>query len=165
MNVFYTNHNPIIAAHDHCTIHMRKMIVEYAQLLSTAHHVLDSLTPEGIYKCTHINHPSAIWVRQSVHHYNWVLRCAMELCKMHQSVSKAPHKTLEVLKVLHQVPRNISSEGFIEPPVAAPEFYKVMGFYSGTTYAYQEYLKSKFTEWKNRPKPLTITFIYKPEWL
>ena len=40
MNVFYTNDCPNLAALDHCRIHRNKMIVEYAQLLSTAHHEL-----------------------------------------------------------------------------------------------------------------------------
>lgn len=41
MNIFYTNENPRLAARDHCTIHTNKMIIEYTQLLSTAHHILE----------------------------------------------------------------------------------------------------------------------------
>ncbi|MEK9955017.1 MAG: hypothetical protein VW577_06375, partial [Pelagibacteraceae bacterium] len=49
------------------------MILEYAQLLSTAHHVLDGEdAPEGIYKKTHVNHPSAVWARQNRDNYLWL---------------------------------------------------------------------------------------------
>lgn len=40
VNIFYLDHNPAIAAESHCDRHVVKMIVETAQLLSTAWHVL-----------------------------------------------------------------------------------------------------------------------------
>lgn len=77
--------------------HVVKMILETAQLLSTAHRVIDGTLTEvnvyvdgydkvknkkswvlddsrdGIfYRATHINHPSAIWARESVENYNWL---------------------------------------------------------------------------------------------
>ena len=41
MNVFYLDPNPVKCARMHVDKHVVKMIVEYAQLLSTAHRVLD----------------------------------------------------------------------------------------------------------------------------
>jgi len=41
MNIFALDINPYTAASYHCDKHVVKMIVEYAQLLSTAHRVLD----------------------------------------------------------------------------------------------------------------------------
>lgn len=41
MNLFYTNRDPQLCAQDHCDKHVVKMILEYAQLLSTAHRLLD----------------------------------------------------------------------------------------------------------------------------
>lgn len=41
MNIFYTNKVPSKAAFEHCTVHTRKMIVEYCQLMATAKRVLD----------------------------------------------------------------------------------------------------------------------------
>jgi len=54
---------------------MVKMILEYAQLLSTAHYVPDSDNCEirnKIYTSTHINHPCAKWERDSHSNYNWL---------------------------------------------------------------------------------------------
>jgi len=84
MNIFYLSDNYEDAAKMHCDSHCSKMIIEYAQLLSTAHRVLDGdeytdLTKNGrkikrwrldgelgrnrepyLYKACHVNHPSAI---------------------------------------------------------------------------------------------------------
>ena len=37
MNIFYLHNNPKVCAEQHVDKHVVKMIVEYAQLLSTAH--------------------------------------------------------------------------------------------------------------------------------
>ena len=77
------------------------MILEYAQLLSTTHRFLDGTLSTGIsntgrkqtryvlpderdnilYKSTHINHPSAVWVRQSRDNYAWLWQLLKEVCK------------------------------------------------------------------------------------
>ena len=41
MNIFYLNNNPKVCAQMHNDSHCSKMIIEYAQLMSTAHRVLD----------------------------------------------------------------------------------------------------------------------------
>ena len=41
MNIFYLDKDPKIAARLHCDKHVVKMIIEYAQLMSTAHRMLD----------------------------------------------------------------------------------------------------------------------------
>jgi hypothetical protein len=43
MNIFYLHREPIMAAQAHCDKHVCKMILEYAQMLSTAHRVLDGI--------------------------------------------------------------------------------------------------------------------------
>lgn len=37
MNVFYLDRDPVVSAEYHCDAHLRKMLIEYAQMLSTAH--------------------------------------------------------------------------------------------------------------------------------
>ena len=104
MNVFYLDHHTHRCAKQHVDKHVVKMIVEYAQLLSTAHRVLDGEEYEGrtannrrirrfkmadsnventLYKASHINHPSAVWVRQSSQHYQWLYRLFMWLSLIH----------------------------------------------------------------------------------
>ena len=49
MNIFYLDHDPTKCAMYHVDKHVVKMIVEYAQLLSTAHRVLDGKAVEMPY--------------------------------------------------------------------------------------------------------------------
>ena len=41
MNVFVLDNDPVIAAQQHCDKHVVKMIIESAQMLSTAHRMID----------------------------------------------------------------------------------------------------------------------------
>jgi hypothetical protein len=41
MNIFVLDQNPFVAARYHCDRHVCKMILEYAQMMSTAHRLLD----------------------------------------------------------------------------------------------------------------------------
>ncbi len=81
MNIFALHLEPKTCAEMHVDKHVVKMILEYSQLLSTAHRVLDgqqyvddssgrrikrwklnnSFAGDSLlYKATHINHPSAM---------------------------------------------------------------------------------------------------------
>lgn len=163
MNVFFTNDCSIQAANDHCTRHRNKMIVEYAQLLSTAHHELGS-DVDGIYKPTHVNHPSGVWVRKSYDHYVWLWECAMQLCHNYTSATGKTHKTEAILWLLQTPPASIDDHGFTNPPVAAPDEFKALAVFGDTCKAYQKYLVSKFNEWQSRTKPLSVEFDFVPDW-
>ena len=41
MNIFYLDDDPKLCAQAHCDRHVVKMILEYAQIMSTSHRVLD----------------------------------------------------------------------------------------------------------------------------
>ena len=75
MNIFFLDKRPDNAAEMHNDKHCVKMILEYAQMLSTAHRVLDgeNVHPD-LYKIAHKNHPSTIWTRSSKQHYDWLFR-------------------------------------------------------------------------------------------
>lgn len=85
MNIFYLDRDPVLAAQMQCDQHVIKMILESAQLLCTAHRILDGTTAkaieifdtihsptQGLYKIAHKNHPSAIWARDRQANYNWL---------------------------------------------------------------------------------------------
>jgi|18_taG_2_1085343.scaffolds.fasta_scaffold11056_4 hypothetical protein len=165
MNVFYTNSCPIACAEEHCIKHRNKMIIEHTQLLSTAHHVLDGSAPEGAYKKTHRNHPSAIWARGSIDHYEWLWLCTKHLCELYTQRTGKIHKTEAVLDLLIDPPHSIDTNGFSEPPVAAPEEFKLLGVNFGACVAYRACLNSKFAEWLGRDKPLVVEFDIKPDWV
>ena len=63
MNIFYLHEDPREASQMMCDKHNVKMIVESAQMLSTAHRELDGdrwANKHELYKSTHKNHPSAV---------------------------------------------------------------------------------------------------------
>lgn len=163
MNVFYTNENPSICAMEHCLKHQTKMIVEYAQLLSTAHHELDGeCAIQGIYKSTHKHHPSSIWVRESSDHYQYVYDLLENLCNLYTERKGKVHKTSEKLGILCNQPANIERKGFVEPPKAMPDEFKSLD----TIEAYKAYLNDKWLEWITRVKPLAVKFQHSaPSWV
>lgn len=160
MNIFMTHSNPIQCAREHCLIHQNKMIIEYAQLLSTAHHVADSWNP-GMYKPTHVNHPSAKWARESQSNYEWLLSCWQALCVNYFDRAYKHHKTYALNAELIVCPP-LPDVGLTPLKQAMPDIYKQ----DDGCLAYQSYLNAKFKEWKARAKPLRVRFQYeKPEWL
>jgi aspartate oxidase len=76
MNIFVLHKDTRKAAQMHCDKHVVKMILESAQMLSTA------VRMNGIdagYKLTHRNHPCNIWVRESLSNWQWLKSLACEL--------------------------------------------------------------------------------------
>ena len=155
MNIFYTNTNPNIAAQDHCDRHVVKMIVECAQLLSTAHHVIDGIYARpDLYRITHKNHPSAVWVRQSAEHYGYVSDLLMALGDEYTHRYGKVHKTMrEVAPALILPPHGLAmNDGWTPPPQCMPDEYKR----SNPVDAYREYIRSAkrhFAKWTNRAAP------------
>lgn len=70
MNIFVSDPSPVISARNLDDVRLNKMILESAQLLSTAMHVRGAkITP---YKPTHINHPCSVWTRATKGNYQWL---------------------------------------------------------------------------------------------
>ena len=124
MNIFYLHDDPRIAASAMTNKHIVKMILESAQLLSTAHHVLDKdnlvVKKDLIYKPTHKNHPSAIWVRECIANYLWLrdhlLALLQEYGKRYGKQS-SDHKTYGVFMNLFYPPLNIPHNNFKRTPM------------------------------------------------
>ena len=74
MNIFYLHEDPQEASEMMCDKHNVKMILESAQMLSTAHRVLDGdeyADQHELHKATHKNHPSTVWTRSTDENYDW----------------------------------------------------------------------------------------------
>ncbi len=138
MNIFFLHRNPRVAAKAMTNKHVVKMIVESAQLLSTAHHVLDDEeATAGIYKSTHKNHPSAKWVRDSLSHYQWVYNHFLSLCQEYTNRYKKIHKTERTLShLIANPPKGLIDRGFNFPPTAMPQKYRQ---YDTTVECYRAY--------------------------
>lgn len=126
MNIFYLDKNPVTAAQYSVDRHVVKMILETAQLLSTAHHILDGdRAPSGIYKSTHRNHPSAVWARSSRSAYEWLFRHFEALLDEYTYRYGKNHKSGELRDLLSNPPANIPDAPFTDPTPAMDEQYIV----------------------------------------
>lgn len=77
MNIFMVDKDPTKCAQALDSLRLNKMILETAQLLSTAYRHLwlaDGQAPHAdLYKETHTNHPCSVWARKSAHNYRWLV--------------------------------------------------------------------------------------------
>lgn len=172
MNIFYLHPDPRTCAEMHVDKHVVKMIIEYAQLLSTAHRMLDGeeyidassgrrikrwrLDDQGmennLYKASHINHPSAVWVRQSNNNYTWLFCLFTELLQEYTYRYGKNHATERLVYWLRKPPKNIPVGYKTQPTPAMPDEYKV----PDSVQSYRNYYvgaKKSFAKWKNRPIP------------
>lgn len=151
------------------------MVVEYGQLMSTAHRVLDG-TPyldktknnrniqrwrlpdereSVIWKASHIKHPSNLWLRSSSEHYLWLHSLWLEMLKEYTYRYGKTHSTERMKPWFSKLPDNIPRCGWLSDPTPAmPDHYKVIG---NSILSYQNYYKGdkkSFAVWKNRPTPV-----------
>lgn len=154
MNIFVLDADPAVAAQCLADQHINKMIVEYCQLLATAHD--KNLSP---YKHTHFNHPCAKWVRKSYANYVWLLECAGELIneRYHRWPERKAHKTERVwlwyAKNAHLIAREDALTDFaLAMPV---EFQSADAVASYRLYyaSKKMRLNGKESTWTNRSRP------------
>jgi hypothetical protein len=177
MNIFYLHNDTRICAEMHNDKHCVKMILEYAQLLSTAHRILDGTeyldkTANGrkikrwrlensnlesmLFKASHVNHPSGIWCRRNTSNYMWLAELLEMLCgeytyrygKVH-SVEKSG--LMQMLK--NNFPNNLPEGSFTEPTPAMPDDVKVTGDSIASYRNYYIKNKTHLANWKMRQTP------------
>lgn len=155
MNIFYVDESPMRSAMALGDRHVVKMILESAQLLSTAHRVLDGDGADPmLYKATHKNHPSAVWVRQSSANYQWLYRHFIELLQEYEWRYGKIHACAKLIPKLIVMPMNLPKVFTYTPmPQCMPDEYKVPGD-SVTAYRnYYKHGKAHLHKWTNREKP------------
>jgi len=183
MNIFYLDSDTQKCAEMHNDKHCIKMILEYAQLLSTAHRVLDGVLTVGLsksgrkrqqyvlpdereqmlYSATHVNHPSAVWCRQTDSNYIWLSKLLKELCKEYTYRYGKVHKCEQIGLVdalFHNTPKNIRNGNFTGPTPAMPDECKVE---NDSLQSYRNYYamnKQHLASWKGK-----INSRMTPSWL
>jgi hypothetical protein len=117
-----------------------------------------------LYSATHLNHPSAVWCRQSAENYMWLAELLEELCIEYSYRYGKIHKVelsglMQALK--NTFPQNISDKPFTEPTPAMPDECKVPG---NSIQSYRNYYftnKQHLWSWKgkinSRPVPQWLT--------
>lgn len=175
MNIFFLDQDPQRAAEMHHDKHVVKMILETAQLLSSAHRVVDGkqfidqstgrkikrwkmddpFIDERLYKATHVNHPSNIWARESEENYKWLYQLFVSLCYEYTYRYGKVHATCKKLAVLlSQPPKNINKGEMTKMPQAMPDEYKTedsvqayRNYYIGAKKQQSKYTKRFAPKW------------------
>jgi hypothetical protein len=154
------------------------MTIEYAQLMSTAHRVLDGTKvyelqnnrriaryhilnedPRQLilYKASHVNHPSNIWARSHIDNYTWLYN--MWVCLANEFTRRSKENKIHATYIkLHEIlktpPNNINKEPieWIDPPQTMFDDVK----HEDTITAYRQFYKvhkSKFASWPDNEVP------------
>ena len=157
MNVFYLDKHPRLAAEYQCDKHVVKMVLETAQLLSTAHRVLgvvDRRADAFLYKATHINHPCSIWVRSEPDQYRWTFDHFCFLLQEYYYRYGKIHKCDELRFHLINTPDNINWDAsWKDPPLCMPDECKIEGDPVESYRNYYRMKKYSFATWKRREVP------------
>lgn len=152
MNIFVLHEEPRQAAEMHCDKHVVKMILETAQLLCGAHH-MTSNREDIPYRLSHKNHPCAIWTRESIENYRWLVHLGLELCGEYTKRYGKVHKSQEIIWWCQDNEPDLPRKGMTEFRCAMPDTCKVS---TDPVTNYREYYireKASFCTWKtNKPQ-------------
>lgn len=149
MNIFVLSDNAVEAAQMQCDKHIVKMVTESAQMLSTAHRLLDGgLTTKSsksgkrmlkywqlddarepvLMKNVHERHPCTIWTMMSTANYHWhythYAALALEYEYRYGKKHGAFERDTQIGEMLKTPPKNLSRRNLTPFPLAmgaAPE--------------------------------------------
>jgi hypothetical protein len=172
MNIFAIDKDPIQSAMWMVDKHVVKMILETAQLLSTAHRILDGkefielknnrkvkrwrLPDERevyLYSATHANHPSAIWCRASNNNYNWLYCHFCGLLSEYTYRYGKVHKCEQMKEWLMRPPHGIPVGYLTQVTPAMPDEYKVPHDSIASYRNYYRGAKARMHKWTKREVP------------
>jgi len=160
MNIFVTDGSAWQSASNLCDIHVNKMILETAQLLSTAHHEHGTWIENRMYKPTHKNHPSAVWARETGGNYAWLFNHFNALIEEKLKRTGKLHASSRLRIPLANLPDTLwdSYGKKTSPPQCMPDEFKDDSY----IHAYRKYLNAKYAEWMARDKPLIPRWTGRP---
>jgi|SRR5210317_971086 len=173
MNIFYLHNDTKKCAEMHLDKHSTKMCIEYAQLLSTAHRVLDGTEYYGktannrnikrwrldddreqqLMKASHVNHPSGVWTRANQKNYKWLFSLWKNLLQEYTFRYGKQHACSRLLELLESPPNNIPDGDFYPPTPAMPDECKVPGNVLESYHKYYNERKRHIAKWTKRSVP------------
>jgi hypothetical protein len=99
MNIFALDHSPTISAQYHCDQHLHKMILESAQILSTAiwlRKEIRHFPPNLLYLPAYPHHPVIIWTAKSPDNMRWIIKLAAELENIRFDLGCTEHSSIQI---------------------------------------------------------------------
>ena len=130
MNIFFLHKDPQWAANALCDKHVPKMLLESAQMLSTAVRRYEEDTDTAplhapIYKSAYQKHPMTIWVGESKSNFKWALENAVYINHQYEQRFDKEHKSFTVIENIYNFELDTHlPESYI--PVLKKHFKKVI---------------------------------------
>ncbi|WP_341764500.1 pyrimidine dimer DNA glycosylase/endonuclease V [Candidatus Tisiphia endosymbiont of Beris chalybata] len=155
MNIFVTNLSPIISAQVLDDKRVIKMVLESAQLLSTAIFLNSSIIYPNIYKPTHINHMCTIWAATNYSNWFWLFNHLIALCSEYSLRYHKKHKTEELVSHLLTYSTHLKQgENITAFPNCTKSIQLPLNSIPNQNIyeAYQQYLNAKWLHDKTPPK-------------
>lgn len=155
MNIFVISPNTTECAQALDDLRLNKMIIETAQLLSTAMRV-HGYTGNLVYATSHLNHPCAVWARETNSNYQWLVAYLEDLVMERKARTSKHHKTYDKVHILKQGASLIPTGKLTPWPNCTPNKH-----IEDVHEAYKITLRDK---WANDKRPPKWTFAKKPTW-
>ena len=150
MNIFFLDKDPQFAAQSLCDKHVPKMLLESAQMLSTAvHQHQGDIDSDNLYKKAYPNHPMTKWVGFNRDCFRWALENAVFISQEYYKRFNKLHKSFRIINNIydnHYID-DIPDGFFREPPQCMPDEYKDNDYVT----AYRKYYqgaKAHFAKWE-----------------
>jgi len=142
-------------------IRKNKMILESAQMLSTAIRTLQPDTTMPVYRVAHLNHPCSIWARTSRGNFVWLTNHMRHLAT--QKIG--PHKSADLLPLFDKFADSGSfpDENLTDFANCARNLERGVD-YSDVTDVHEAYRLYMNDRWKERSIALTWRWGEEPKW-
>lgn len=150
MNIFVLDIDPKVCASYHCDKHVVKMVLETAQILSSALHI-NGVT-EVPYKPTHLGHPCVKWAASSRQNFNWLLQLGFWLSTEYTTRYGKVHKSEAVIMQCNQMRDNIPDGPFTLFEKCCPDEFKKLDVVD-TYRNYYKLGKGSIATYKYSPVP------------
>jgi hypothetical protein len=155
MNIFVVDYDPVIAAQSLVDRHVVKMILETAQLLSTAVKFYNT-NIEGLYKSCYVNHPCSKWTRESRQNFQWLCKHGNALLDEYSYRYYKYHKSSSIIDLAKSYSELFPDIGLTNFVLAMPNEYKV----SNAIESYRNYYRGAKRElliYTKREPPIWVS--------
>jgi len=167
MNIFVLDTDPVIAARYHCDQHINKMILESAQILSSAARKWVAYAHlNQFYKPLQLSHPCVMWAMDDLNNCKWLTQLALSLAdeRLYRFPNLLPHNSTSI--VVNFI--NYTVLGEYTPPqkfaLAMPERIRCAQNLTDVE-KYRRYYKAKQLLWASEGKQMTWTNRPEPEFM
>jgi len=150
INIFVLDLDPNKSAKYHCDQHVVKMVLETAQMVSTALRARGYA--EGLYKSSYPSHPCTVWAGETEGNLAWLNMLGLALAAEYTNRYGKTHASERVFWRAEEYIDELPFEHETPRPLAMPDQYKT----NKVVQSYRNYYigeKLKFARYERAPVP------------